>query len=346
MTHEVSRRNPNPSSRVFVWLCGRFLLDQLLYLRRVHILFRQQFDAGVDAAFGLFAVELVDNGLDAFVAHLEGVLEHERIDRAFADVLDQVGGGVEADQRDFAYEVALAHGPHGADCGRFVRREEAGQVGMRGEHVFGDPQGCHRVGLAVKDDRDDRDSRELFLNRVAEALLALVGRDRAFLDPEDGDFAFAAELLAHSLRRDGPALAVVGRNVREVILRRDARIEDRHRDAGGLRLVDHRHQRVAVRRGEHDAVNALVDHVLDDVDLFGISRFLSGAFPEDLDVEVLARSVRARFDRRPERVRNAFGNYGDGLLLGAPGAIAGGYEWRREERKSNDDDEFRFVHNI
>jgi hypothetical protein len=45
-------------------------------------------------------------------------------------------------------------------------------------------------------------------------------------------------------------------------------------------------------------------------------------------------------------VRDALGDYGDGLLLGAPGAIAGGYEWRCEERKSNDDDEFRFVHNI
>src|SRR5215510_1655207 len=101
-----------------------------------------------------------------------------------------------------------------------------------------------------------------------------------------------------------------------------------------------------MRRGEHDAVNALVDHVLDDVDLFGISRFLSGVFPEDLDVEVLASSVRPRFDRLPERVRNAFGNYCDGLLPRAAGAIACGYEWRREERKSNDDDEFRFVHNI
>jgi hypothetical protein len=39
-------------------------------------------------------------------------------------------------------------------------------------------------------------------------------------------------------------------------------------------------------------------------------------------------------------VRDALGNYGDGLLLGAPGAIACGYELRREERESDDDDEF------
>src|SRR5215813_2241944 len=99
-----------------------------------------------------------------------------------------------------------------------------------------------------------------------------------------------------------------------------------------------------MRRGEHDAVDALVDHVLDDVDLARIISLLSGAFPDDLDVEILARRVRARFDRLPERVRDALGNYGDGLLLGAPGAIACGYEWRREERKSNDDDEFSFFH--
>src|SRR5688572_13278896 len=91
------------------------LLEQRLHLGRVEVLLRQERDAGVDPALGLPAVELHDEGADALVAHLVRVLQHERVDRAGPEVLDQVGARVEADEHDLSGEPLLLDRLHGAD---------------------------------------------------------------------------------------------------------------------------------------------------------------------------------------------------------------------------------------
>src|SRR5205085_4853735 len=262
---------------------------------------------------------------DGLVAHLERVLEDERVNRAGLEVFDQVRAGVEADQNDLAGQTLLLDGLHRADGRRFVGGEEAVEVRVRGEDVRRAVERAGAVALAILK-RDDLDAGVLLLDRLLKPLLALVGRDRAGLDAEDGDTALPAEFRGEAVGGDRAALPVVCGDVGDVVLRADAGVEDRDGDALALRAFDDGDERVAVRGREHDAGDAPVDGVLDDVDLAGVVGLLRRAVPRDLDVRLLARRVRARVDALPEEVRDALRDDGDDALAAAAPPAASGHE--------------------
>ena len=67
--------------------------------------------------------------------------------------------------------------------------------------------------------------------------------------------------------------------------------------------LDDRDERLAVRGSERDAVDALVDEVVDDVDLAREVDLGSGAVPADIDPQLLPRLDRAGVNCLPEDVR-------------------------------------------
>ena len=83
-------------------------------------------------------------------------------------------------------------------------------------------------------------------------------------------------------------------------------------------------QRLALGGGQRDAIDVLGDHRVDNLDLAAVVGLLSGAVPEDLDVELAARLQGAFVRGDPELVRGALGNDGD-----APAAPCAGRRWRR-----------------
>src|SRR5215207_5263261 len=300
--------------------------EQLLHLGRVEVLSGQELDAGVhDARRGL-AVEPGDHRLDRLVAHLVGVLEDERVDGAGLEVFDQVGARIEADEDDLARQALLLERLHDADRGGLVRGEEAFEVGVRRQDVGRAVERAGAVGFAVLEGYYFN-AGVLRLDRLLKTLLALVGRDRAGLDAEDGDAPLAVQARGQALGRVDAALPVVGRDVGDVVLGADAGVEDGDGDALARGALDDGDERVPVRGREHDAVHPAVDGVLDDVGLPRVVGLLRRSLPNDLDVGFFTRGLRPRVDALPEEVRDALRDYGDGALAGPaarPAAVTTG----------------------
>ena len=103
------------------------------------------------------------------------------------------------------------------------------------------------------------------------------------------------------------AQAAAGRIVRRheagVGVAVDRRVEDHDRDAGRRRVLDVLLHRLRIERRERDAVDAQVDHVLDDLLLLGDLGLGERAFPLDVDAELLGRVVRARLRPSPRTRR-------------------------------------------
>ena len=76
---------------------------------------------------------------------------------------------------------------------------------------------------------------------------------------------------------------------------------------------DRRNQRRGIERRQHDAVDALGDEILHDVDLALAIVFEQRALPVDLDVAQLHSGglQRPGMHRLPEHVRRALGDHGD-----------------------------------
>src|SRR5262249_31016651 len=144
--------------------------------------------------------------------------------------------------------------------------------------------------------------RVFLFDGLLKTILALISRDRTLLYAEDGNFPLASEFLRHAIRRHHAAGTIVCRYIRDVILSRDSRVEDRHRNAYAIGLFDCRHERVAMRWGEYDAVDSFVDEVFNDVDLTCVISLCGRALPQYLDVEFLACRFGAPVDGLPEKM--------------------------------------------
>ena len=93
-------------------------------------------------------------------------------------------------------------------------------------------------------------------------------------------------------------------------------------------VFDDRHERFAVAGREGDAIDVLVDEVVNDADLLAEIELSGGAVPEDLRAHFIAGLDCAGVNGLPEDVRLAFGNYGDAELRGS---VAGGAGEEQDE---------------
>ena len=88
-------------------------------------------------------------------------------------------------------------------------------------------------------------------------------------------------VVGDELRAQAAAGRIVGRHEAGVGVAVDGRVEDHDRDAGRRRVLDVLLHRLRVERRERDAVDAQVDHVLDDLLLLGDLGFGERTFPFD-----------------------------------------------------------------
>src|SRR5262249_50812527 len=128
-------------------------------------------------------------------------------------------------------------------------------------------------------------------------------------DAEYRNVAFASEPFRKPVGRDNTTLSIVGRNVGQIIFCVDTRIKNRDRYARFHRAFDDRHQRVAVRRREHDSIDSTIDRIFDDVDLPAVIGLLSRSLPDDLNAKLFTCGVGSSVDALPEEVGDAFWNH-------------------------------------
>src|SRR5690349_15815670 len=87
-------------------------------------------DAGVEAFFYGFAVEVIDESFDAEVSHFQRILDDEAVDLAGAESGDEFFGGVESDELYMTGVTAALQGAQHAEGGGFVGREDAVDLKM------------------------------------------------------------------------------------------------------------------------------------------------------------------------------------------------------------------------
>ena len=88
-----------------------------------------------------FSVKMCDERLDGFVAHLRGVLRHQRLDLPFFQGLHERVRGVESDELGLTREVILPKREQHAEGQRFVGAKDAVGLANEVDHVH------HRRGL-------------------------------------------------------------------------------------------------------------------------------------------------------------------------------------------------------
>ena len=195
---------------------------------------------------------------------------------AVDDRLDRVLLAVDRDDQDvLAGDLAsgLDRGD-GAERHLVVVRVDDGRVGMRLQQGLGDLAALvagEVAGLAGEDDHIGR----LGLDRVVEALLAVVGGRGADRALELDDLALAAGLLdrpvGDALAFEDEVRADEGEEVDAGLGERriDVAVDQQHRNAGLLGVHDRRDQRLLLARRQEDEVDALSDHAVDVGDLLG-----------------------------------------------------------------------------
>jgi hypothetical protein len=119
--------------------------------------------------------------------------------------------------------------------------------------------------------------------------------------------------LAHALRGERSAFAIVGSDEADELVRLQTGIDDHRGNACAFRIGDWPHERVIVERREHDAAHTLRRETFDDLDLLFAIVFTQRAFPDhfyvgSLRFEFLRGLVAAGVNAFPELVRRALGD--------------------------------------
>src|SRR6185436_16837094 len=91
----------------------------------------------------------------------------------------------------------------------------------------------------------------------------------------------------------------------------DGRIENDDGNTGIDGVLNLPARRALVQRGKRDAVDAEVEHVLDDFVLLGDIRFGEGAVPLQINAELLGGLAGTALDGFPELAARALGNGGE-----------------------------------
>ena len=137
--------------------------------------------------------------------------------------------------------------------GEQVRAEDASKIGIRLESRRRDLGRDVRVVVAILL-AEVLDVRELARDRLAETLFSLICRRDARLDVDDEDLACAADCFGQAPRREAPALHVVRRDVAQLDIRVDRRVDAEHRHAGVDRRLDRSDHALAIVRRHHDRI--------------------------------------------------------------------------------------------
>ena len=102
-------------------------------------------------------------------------------------------------------------------------------------------------------------------------------------------FAFAVQQLAHAIRGERSAFAIVSGDETDNIFRLQTRVDDDCGHTGAFGFVDGTHQRAIVERREHDAAHTLRGESFDDLNLLFAIVFAERAFPDDFYFSALRR---------------------------------------------------------
>ena len=206
---------------------------------------------------------------------------------------DQLGPGVEADELHLAGQALLFQRPQHAGRDVLAGREHAVDAVAEGEQQLlrFDQRLVGRVaGIFVG--REDFDLGKLLLQRVETALLALLAALAADGVAQHDHAPFAAQQLAQVPAGDLAAVIVVGGDEADDASRRPARCRRSaraRRPAAASRTT--RYQGLRIERRQADAVDALGDEILHQVDLRLAIALGDRAFPDDVDVGLFRPST-------------------------------------------------------
>ena len=178
------------------------------------------------------AAQMGDGRFQAQVAHGEGVLEDEPANLSLFQRFDELGRGVEANEDDLPRQAVVLKGPESTERRRFVRREDRVDIGEPGEEVFHGLVGRLRGRPPVLVVREDHDSGEFRAQGGEEALLTLHRALDARLDPDEDQPAAPLRQTPDGSGREDAALEIVGRDIGDVLLPLERRVEDDRRDPG------------------------------------------------------------------------------------------------------------------
>ena len=268
------------------------------------------------------------------------------VEVAVAQALDEVVGGVEADEPHLARPPVVLEHAHHREADRLVRAEDAvdrqAAVGRleRAQERFPLLVRPLDVGAAVLIRADDLDAG-LSLQGGQESFLAPRGAVVPFGVAEEHDAALAVQQLGHVLAGQPAAGVVVGGDEADVVVALQARVENHDGDAALHRGRDRADERRLVERRERDAGDAARDGVLHLGHLRLAVVLAQRTAPHDLDVQLLRGFLRARVDHLPELVRGALGNHRHRQASGqAPGPAGTGATEQQGDGHDGQDDLF------
>src|SRR5581483_6473157 len=239
--------------------------------------------------------------LDRQVALVERHLRGHEGDLAFLDERQRVGARIEVGNDHLAVELQpfkrLLDDGRARSAAPFAADRVDGRV--LEERRFKRALGDRGIGEAG---RNDRQLAAGLLDRRLHAVAAVFEDGVADLVVEAYDVLGAERDQALAGAHPGADAVLGDVNQRSGLLEAGgAAVERHHRDAGLVRVLDHRLQRVAVGQRDEQAVRLLGDRGLDQL-AFGDDVELVGTDELDLDVEVLAGLLDALLHHRGEAV--------------------------------------------
>ena len=254
---------------------------------------------------------MLHNGADDFDAHFVGELNRVGVNLAVLDGLLALGLPVETDDDDLRRFVRLLQRSTRAECGGVVDGEDATQVAVGLEGVLSGfvTDILRATAVEFHDQVDFRGGLGVVsINDLAKTFHAKTAGLGLFEMQNDDLAARRAERLDHREARFLAAAVVVRRDLREQLHARlvARNVHGEHGDAGGVGLLNHRHDGARLARAEDDGDALLHDEVLhvvrlardvgvgtEDDGVVAMLRGLGGdAVADDLEEGVLQREQR------------------------------------------------------
>lgn len=168
---------------------------------------------------------------------------------------------------------------------------------------------------------DDPDAGKEIAEGFLEALFAKHGGGAAGFLHDHGDFALIVNEGGDAAGGDGSAGMIVGGNEAREAAGFNTGIEGDDGDPGGEGSFDGGGEGAFIGGRESDALDALGDQAIEDLDLAGMIGFIAGSVPDDLEVVFAGGLIDSGANGHEEEMR---GGFGDDTDAGAGRGPAGG----------------------
>src|SRR5579875_3479139 len=227
---------------------------------------------------------------------------------------DQDGARIEADEFDVT-QSAIPEGLRSTFRTGFIGGEDAVDVGMRAEHVFGYGErlsdGGHAEALI-----HDLNLGKFFAQLVVESVLAGDRGSTSGHGIYHDNLSFAVQDGAEAVGSHFAAQIVICGHKGHVAIGGDTGVKDDYRDTSVSGAIHCNLEGRLIRWCNHDGIHMAVDHGFHDLHFTGDVGFTRWTFPDDVDITFPSAFYGTCMHALPEEVSGGLG-YNRDLLFSA-----------------------------